>query len=645
MDAGHATRGCGLEQRAPGAEGLRLAIGAIFKNEGPYILEWVAYHRALGVDRFFVADNGSDDGSSEFLAALDQAGVIDHIPFPGTPGQPPQLPAYAEILRRHGGQADWIAFIDADEFLLPAAPARSLRPVLAELDRLPGVGAVAVNWAAYGSAGEEQAQPGLVIERFPARALRDTLLNHHYKTILRPRAFAGVHETPHLFRLRAGFRAVHADGSPLTPYGGHYHGLSKAILWSPLRLNHYVVKSREEFFQRKRLRGRATKNATRDATFFAVHDRNEEREPMASWLIEATRAERQRLLERLRAAGWSGAEPALRRAAGALQAALPGAARPGPAGATGRIDRIEVTGQVARIRGWALTAGRAPMTAFLVRIGGQPVELVDVARLARPDVVRTFPGADPVAGFVLTFAWEGLEDGPDAPLSVLAIGPGGAGQPLALPHPLAWSEPLAAARAQYASVPEAPIMPPAGAAALAEALGGARCYLEYGSGGSTMLAVASGVADIVSVESDRLWLEAVRAQLAGRLRPGHHHLCYADIGPTAQFGAPASERHWRRFPAYALDAWALCRARGLAPDLVLIDGRFRAACLLATLIHAQPGCRVLFDDYAERPGYHRVARFLEPRRLIDRVAEFSVPEAPPTEALWHAFVEAVGDPL
>ena len=117
---------------------------------------------------------------------------------------------------------------------------------------------------------------------------------------------------------------MHADGSPPTPYGGRRHGLSKAILWSPLRLNHYVVKSREEFFQRKRLRGRATKNATRDASFFAAHDRNEEREPMAPWLIEATRAEGgQRLLERLRAAGWSGAEPALRRAASALQAGTP----------------------------------------------------------------------------------------------------------------------------------------------------------------------------------------------------------------------------------------------------------------------------------------------------------------------------------
>jgi Glycosyl transferase family 2 len=290
----------------------RLAVAAIFKNEGPYILEWVAFHRAVGIDRFFIADNGSDDGSTELLAALDLAGLVTHIPFPGTPGRPPQLPAYAEILRRHGQDADWIAFIDADEFLLPAAPLDSVRPVLAGLAARPEVGAVAVNWSVYGSAGEQDAREGLVIERFPARARHDTLVNHHYKTILRPEAFADVHETPHLFRLYGGFGAVHADGSPVEPYDGCQHGLSKAISWAPLRLNHYVVKSREEFFLRKRLRGRATQNAQRDAGFFAAHDRNEERDPMPSWLIEATRAEKRRLLERLRAAGWTGAEPALR---------------------------------------------------------------------------------------------------------------------------------------------------------------------------------------------------------------------------------------------------------------------------------------------------------------------------------------------
>ena len=112
----------------------RLAIGAIIKNEAPYLLEWIAYHRVLGVERFFIADNGSTDGGSPLLAALDAAGLVRHLPFPDRPGERPQLPAYRAILAAHGHEADWIAFIDADEFLAPS----SLDPARPSWTRCPG---------------------------------------------------------------------------------------------------------------------------------------------------------------------------------------------------------------------------------------------------------------------------------------------------------------------------------------------------------------------------------------------------------------------------------------------------------------------------------------------------------------------------
>jgi hypothetical protein len=297
------------------ARGLRLAIGAILKDEGPYILEWVAYHRVLGVDRFFLADNGAgeghDDGSAALLAALDRAGIVDRLAFPGEPGRPPQLPAYGEILCRHGADTDWIAFIDADEFLLPAPPRRSLRPVLAAFESRPAAGAVAVNWAVYGSSGETEARRGLVVERFSARDRHDSPLHRHYKTILRPRAFAGLHETPHLFRLLPGTYAVHADGRPVRTVPGDPPGVAETAVWTPLRLNHYVVKSREEFLRRKQPRGRATTTGKRDPAFFAAHDRNLVADPMPDWLVEATRGEKRRLLVRLWLGGWLRREPAL----------------------------------------------------------------------------------------------------------------------------------------------------------------------------------------------------------------------------------------------------------------------------------------------------------------------------------------------
>lgn len=57
------------------------AIGAIFKNEGPYISEWVAYHKILGFDKIYIVDNISDDGSSEILAKLHESNEITRIEY------------------------------------------------------------------------------------------------------------------------------------------------------------------------------------------------------------------------------------------------------------------------------------------------------------------------------------------------------------------------------------------------------------------------------------------------------------------------------------------------------------------------------------------------------------------------------------
>ena len=111
---------------------------------------------------------------------------------------------------------------------------------------------------------------------------------------------------------------MHADGRPVRPILGEPPGVSEAVVHAPLRLNHYVVKSREEFFHRKLPRGRATRAERREPTFFADHDRNAVADPVPAWLVEATRAEKRRLLVRLWLAGWFRGEPALLPEAAAL---------------------------------------------------------------------------------------------------------------------------------------------------------------------------------------------------------------------------------------------------------------------------------------------------------------------------------------
>lgn len=167
------------------------------------------------------------------------------------------------------------------------------------------------------------------------------------------------------------------------------------------------------------------------------------------------------------------------------------------------------------------------------------------------------------------------------------------------------------------------LFPPAVARAVTDHYARATRILEYGSGGSTVLAASQGK-PVISVESDKSWANDVRETLAGISDQAKVH--YADIGPTEEWGAPRGKGAFRRFPSYALSVWD--REDLGEPDLVLIDGRFRAACLVAVLLRAKKPTTVLFDDYANRPYYHAVERLAVKEELIDRMARFTVTPGP-----------------
>jgi len=72
------------------------------------------------------------------------------------------------------------------------------------------------------------------------------------------------------------------------------------------------------------------------------------------------------------------------------------------------------------------------------------------------------------------------------------------------------------------------------------------------------------------------------------------HVHHADIGPTRAWGYPSQNDRVQSYHTYALSVWD--RRDFQDPDLVLIDGRFRAACLAAVKMRARRPTTVLFDD-------------------------------------------------
>ncbi|MEM8752397.1 MAG: glycosyltransferase family 2 protein, partial [Pseudomonadota bacterium] len=58
--------------------GARRLIITSMKNEGPHIVEWVAYHRVIGFTDFLVYTNDCEDGTDAMLDRLQAMGVLAH---------------------------------------------------------------------------------------------------------------------------------------------------------------------------------------------------------------------------------------------------------------------------------------------------------------------------------------------------------------------------------------------------------------------------------------------------------------------------------------------------------------------------------------------------------------------------------------
>lgn len=238
-----------------------LAVCAIAKNEGPYFAEWIEWHRRQGVDKFYIYDNESTDGTRELLEPYIRSGLVEYRYWPG---RRQQLAAYDDCMERHRLSARWIAIIDLDEFIVPVVDGS----IPEFLHRFEAVPVVEINWLIYGSGGAKTKTAGTMMERFKRHSDPGHLLNRHVKSIVDPRRVCGMigcHEAArisghaadsHGERIRKNFR----DREPQQDV---------------IRINHYAVRSYEEFLE-KQARGRASGTQTTvRSEYFDRYDLND----------------------------------------------------------------------------------------------------------------------------------------------------------------------------------------------------------------------------------------------------------------------------------------------------------------------------------------------------------------------------------
>ena len=121
--------------------GAYLAACTIYRDDAAYLAEWIEFHRLMGVERFFLYDNGSTDDHEQVLAPYVAEGIVVVHQWPhaflGHNGRPRAIfTAFEDCCGRHAQDARWIAFLDVDEFLFSPTGA-SLPEVLQEYERVP----------------------------------------------------------------------------------------------------------------------------------------------------------------------------------------------------------------------------------------------------------------------------------------------------------------------------------------------------------------------------------------------------------------------------------------------------------------------------------------------------------------------------
>ena len=225
-----------------------VAIVLIVKNESLYIGEWLDYHYRIGVDKFYIYDNDSED-RSELLEVLNpwiRAGVVD---LESVSGVRRQMPVYNDAIEKHRFDCRWMGFIDADEFIY-IKTGQNLPEFLHEyFDTKIGVAGLGINWRMFGSNGKQNYESVDVIDRFTRRAPDNFQINFHIKTFANPRLIL-YFSTPHHAEYCMGCGCFDEHVNLIVEYENDENTCDL------IQCNHYYTKSREEFLQ-KISRGRA----------------------------------------------------------------------------------------------------------------------------------------------------------------------------------------------------------------------------------------------------------------------------------------------------------------------------------------------------------------------------------------------------
>lgn len=244
-----------------------LSICAIFKDEGPWLKEWIEYHKLLGVQHFRLYNNDSTDNYLEVLAPYLDNGEVCLIEWPSDPAKigkngwvgSTQTPAFLDGIQKMRRVTKWMAIIDIDEFIVPLHYS-DIPSFLKNYESFP---AVVINWQCFGTSWIKDIPQGkLMIEVLTKKAPENSVHNQPVKSIVRPEytvtdseSVIKYGEPPHTWLYlssfqcdQEGIKKIQNNSSAFSNFQAYR---SEKIDVSKVRINHYVYRTENYYLNFK----------------------------------------------------------------------------------------------------------------------------------------------------------------------------------------------------------------------------------------------------------------------------------------------------------------------------------------------------------------------------------------------------------
>ncbi|MES2200316.1 MAG: glycosyltransferase family 92 protein [Chlamydiota bacterium] len=229
-----------------------LTVVSMFRNTAPYLKEWIEYHRMVGVEHFWLYNDGSTDHYEEVLDPYIKQGLVEVFYwYDDNPDWVPrQIGAFQNGISRAIGVSKWVALIDQDEFIVPMEDKTITECLNNHFFEAPGV---YVNWRNFGTGHVTLNKEESMLSQLVACSMKNHSRNCVGKSIIRPEcADINTMWSPHFCALKEGRQYFNGDGkktlaikgSDLITDGKHH---SKYI-----SVHHYAFRD-EGYFREVRL--------------------------------------------------------------------------------------------------------------------------------------------------------------------------------------------------------------------------------------------------------------------------------------------------------------------------------------------------------------------------------------------------------